>query len=169
MSLAKQLADMPKGKVVFIDANIFHFYLRGPLSIQKACTNLLERIERNEITGYTSALILDELIYKILLKKIEEKYRRNPLDVLHESPEEIGIHSAYVRKAVTIVAGIAGLVILAVEKHHIEEAIDYMQKYLILPRDAVHLSVMKSVECDDLVSADKDFDKVIDLNRWTPL
>jgi len=169
MRMARHLTGIPKGKAVFLDANIFHFYLRGPESLQKACISLLERIEGKEIAGYTSTLILDELIYKILLKKIEERYRKNPLSVLQKAPKEIGIHSPEVRKAVDIVLGIEGLTVLAVERHHVEEAIDHMQKYFILPRDAIHVSVAKSIGCNDLVSADSDFDRVVDLNRWTPL
>lgn len=169
MNMAKPLADIPKGKSVFLDANIFHFYLRGPSSLQRACILLLERIERKDIGGYTSTLVLDEIIYKILLKKIEEKHKKNPLTVLQKNPKEIGAHSPEIRKAVDIILGIEGLTVLAVEIHHVEEAIEFMQRYSILPRDAIHLSVMRAMECGDLVSADSDFDRVADLNRWSPL
>ncbi len=167
--MTKHLTDIPKGKVVFLDANIFHFYLRGPENAQKACISLLQRIEGKDVAGYTSTLILDELIYKILLKKIEEKYKRSPLTILQKVPKEIGIYPPEIRRAIDIVLGIEGLNVLPVEKHHIEEAIAQMQKYSILPRDAIHVSVMKSIECRDLASADNDFDRVIDMNRWSPL
>lgn len=167
--MAKHLAAIPKGSIVFLDANIFHFYLRGPKEPQKVCMALLESIEGREITGYTSTLVLDELMYKILLKKIEEKYRKNPLTILQKTPEVIGAHSPEVRNALDIVLGIEALNVLAVERHHIEEAVEYMQKYSTLPRDAVHISVMRSVGCADIISADTDFDKVVDINRWTPL
>ena len=167
--MAGQLTDIPPGRAVFIDANIFHFYLRGPNIIQKACTSLLQRIERKEMVGYTSTLVLDELIYKLLLKKIEEKYKRNPLEILQRSPEEASAHSPDLRRAINSVMGIEGLTVLAVEARHIEESIDYIQKHSLLPRDAVHLSVINTIECTDLASADTDFDKVTNLNRWTPL
>ncbi|MBI2184285.1 MAG: type II toxin-antitoxin system VapC family toxin [Thaumarchaeota archaeon] len=169
MNMVKPLADIPKGKSVFVDANIFHFYLRGPSSLQKACILLLERIERKDIGGYTSTLVLDELIYKILLKKIEEKHKKNPLTVLQKTPKEIGVHAPEIRRAVDIVLGIEALTVLPVERHHVEEAIESMQRYSMLPRDAIHLSVMKTLDCNDLVSADSDFDRVADLNRWSPL
>lgn len=169
MTLAKPLADIPKGSIVFLDANILHFYLRGPERVRMTCTLLLERVEGKDVSGYTSTLVLDELMYKILLRMVEEKYQRNPLAILQGKPEEIGVHAREVRRAVNIVLGIAGLNILGVEKCHVEEAVDYMEKYSMLPRDAIHLSVMKSIGCKDLASADGDFDRVVDLNRWTPL
>jgi len=169
MTLARPLADLPKGKVVFVDSNIFHFFLRGPGSLQRACTAFLERIEAKEIKGYTSALVLDELIYKILLKKVEEKHRKNPLVVLQDHPEEVSVHSREIRRAVEIVLGIEALDVLAVEKSHIEDAVDQMQKHSVLPRDAIHLSVMSSLNCHDIASADGDFDRVADIIRWTPV
>lgn len=169
MTLARALADLPKGRVVFIDSSIFHFYLRGPGSLQGVCTAFLERIEAKEIKGCTSALVLDELIYKILLKKVEEKHRKNPLVVLQNHPEEVSAHSGEIRRAVGILLGIEALDVLAVEKSHIEDAVDQMQEYSVLPRDAIHLAVMGSLNCHDIASADSDFDRVTDINRWTPV
>ncbi len=169
MTLARPLADLPKGSVVFIDSNIFHFFLRGPESPQRDCTTLLERMEAKEIKGYTSALVLGELIYKILLKKVEEKHRKNPLVVLQNHPEEVSAHSGEIRRAVEILLGVEALDVLAVEKSHIEDAVDQMQKYSVLPRDAIHLSVMSSLNCHDIASADSDFDRVTDISRWTPV
>lgn len=166
--MARPLADLPKGKVVFIDSNIFHLFLRGSGSLQRSCTAFLERVEAKEITGYTSALVLDELIFKILLKKVEEKHRRNPLVVLQDHPEEASVHSQEIRRAVGIVLGIGALGIVAVEKNHMEDASDQMQKHSVLSRNAIHLSVMSSLNCHDIASADSDFDRVADINRWRP-
>ena len=75
---AKHPSKIPKNLKVYIDTNIFHLYLRGPQGPRKACTHLLEKVEKGEAQGYTSTLVLDELLYKLLLKKIEEPYGENP-------------------------------------------------------------------------------------------
>src|SRR5487761_964612 len=134
--MASHFSSIPNGKTVYVDANVFHFYLRGPEDLKKACSSFLQRIEKNEIRAVTSSLVLDEVMYKILLKRIEDKYKKNPLDIIRKS---------------------------------VEEAVYFMAKYSVLPRDAIHLSVMKSVECKDLTSADGDFDRVQEITRWTPL
>jgi len=160
---------LPKSKSVFVDANVFHFYLRGPEDTRNVCTSFFEGIEGGEISGFTSSLVLDEVMYKILLKAIEEKHQKNPIQIVQKSPEQIGTQSKQVRKAIDIILGIGGLEVLSVEKQHIETAVDYMETYSILPRDAVHLSVMKSIHCFDVASADSDFDRVPDIHRWTPI
>ncbi len=47
--MAKALARIPKGTSIFVDANIFHLYLRGPKPIRDICTEFLERIEKGEL------------------------------------------------------------------------------------------------------------------------
>jgi len=165
---AKNLAEVPKGVAIFVDANVFHLYLRGPKSIRDKCMGLLERIERGEVKGYTSALVLDELAYKLLLRRIEETHRRNPLEVIEEDPSAVGKSSNYVGEGLDIVLGIKGLEVLAVERHHAEEFVAYMKKYSLLPRDALHLSSMMAMGCKDIASADEDFDSVPGIIRWSP-
>lgn len=48
--------------------------------------------------GYASTLVLDELACKLMLRQIEELYKRNPLDVLKEGREAIAEASYYVEK-----------------------------------------------------------------------
>lgn len=165
---AKDLTEVPKGSAIFVDANVFHLYLRGPRGIRDKCTRLLERIERGEVRGYTSALVLDELAYKLLLRRIEETHRRNPLEVMGEDPSAIGKSSTYVDEGLNIVLGIKGLEVLAVERRHVEEFVAHMKKYSLLPRDALHLSSMMAIGCKDIASTDGDFDSVPGIVRWSP-
>lgn len=108
-------------------------------------------------------------MYKILLKTIEGKHRRNPLDVIQKSVKEIGAQSSEIRNALDIILGIEGLNVVPVDRSHIESTVDYLEKFSVLPRDAVHFSVMKSLDCVDIASSDGDFDRVEGINRWTPL
>jgi predicted nucleic acid-binding protein len=163
------LISIPAGETVYVDANIFHFYLRGPDAIRKDCSSLLERVQRGELDAFTSSLALDEVVYKVLLKKIEEKHGKNPLDVIRKSAREIGLESPAVRKAIEIILGIDKLRVLPIERDHIEESVEYMQEYGILPRDAIHFSVMMSAGCRNICSADGDFDRVHEIVRWTPI
>lgn len=141
----------------------------GPEEPSKVCAQLLHRIDKRENIGFTSSLVLDEVMYKILLKTIEGKHRRNPLDVIQKSVKEIGAQSSEIRNALDIILGIEGLNVVPVDRSHIESTVDYLEKFSVLPRDAVHFSVMKSLDCVDIASSDGDFDRVEGINRWTPL
>lgn len=167
-SLPKPLSEVPKGISIFIDANVFYLYLRGPTRPREDCTKLLERVEEGEVEGYTSTLVLDELAYKLLLRKIEEIYGQNPLEVIRRRREAISEASPYVERGMEVVLGIDGLRVLSVEPPHLNVLAEYMRRYWLLPRDALHVAVMDWVGCRDLASADEDFDRVPHIRRWAP-
>jgi predicted nucleic acid-binding protein len=165
--MVKKLDEIPPGTAVFIDANIFHLYLRGPRGIRDKCTRFLERVEKEEVRGFTSTLVLDELAYKLLLKRIEELYHRNPLEVIAGNPAAVSEASDYVERGLEIVLGIRKLGVLAVERSHVRGLVAFM-RYSLLPRDALHLSVMSAVGCRDIASVDEDFDRFPEIVRWAP-
>jgi predicted nucleic acid-binding protein len=167
--VVKRLSAIPDGKAVFIDANIFHLHLRGPKDVRIKCTEFLTRVEKGEISGYTSALVLDELTYKILLRTIEEKHKQNPLIVIEKNPGEIAENSSRVKEAIELVLGIDGLTVLGVTREDVQNAPYMMESFSLLPRDSVHLSVMSNHRISYIATSDRDFDRVKDIVRWTPL
>jgi len=163
------LGEVPKGALIFIDANIFHLYLRGPRIVRDVCTDFLERVESGEIKGCTSPLVLDELSYKLLLRRIEELYKKNPLQILKSQREVIVEVTPYIEEGLEIILGIEGLQILDINRSHLEEFTELMRKYSLLPRDALHVAVMTSINCRNIASADKDFDLIPFISRWSPI
>lgn len=127
---------------------------------------LLERIEVGEVKGYTSPLVIDELAYKLLLKRIEETHKRNPLAVIEEKPETIMEASHYAEEGLAIVLGIENLEVTSIDRHHIEVFTIYMTKYSLLPSDAMHLAVMVTMNCKNIASTDDDFDRALEVARW---
>jgi predicted nucleic acid-binding protein len=108
-------------------------------------------------------------MYKILLRKLEEKHKQNPLTVIEKDFGEIAKNSYYAKEAIDLVLGISGLNVLDVTREDVQHAPDLMESFSLLPRDAVHLSVMLNHNIMDIASSDSDFDRVKDLTRWTPL
>lgn len=54
------LAGLNRGDSVFIDANIFVYYFAPDPALGGACTQFLERIERQELVGYNTNLFQRE-------------------------------------------------------------------------------------------------------------
>lgn len=164
--VARKLAELPRGSLVFIDANVLHLYLRGPKDLRETCAEFLERIEAGEVKGYTSPLVIDELAYKLLLKRIEETHDRNPLAVIEEKPVTITEASHYVEEGLAIILGIENLGVVSINRHHTEVFTFYMTKYSLLPSDAMHLAVMVTMNCKNIASTDDDFDRVPEVVKW---
>jgi len=167
--MAKNLREIPEGERVFIDANIFHLYFRGPKYIKQQCKEFMKRISRREIFGYTSVLVLDEFIYKILLKLIEVDYKENPIEVLRR--DKFGVvkkYSEFIASFVSEILSIKNLEVLPVTKDDILRACIILHETGLLPRDAIHLAVMYRNNIKALVSMDPDFDTVEDIVRYAP-
>ena len=49
--------------------------------------------------------------------------------------------------------------------HHM---MSFMEKFGLLPRDALHLSVMQRYNFTDIASSDSDFDRVSHITRYAP-
>ncbi len=168
MKKIRKLKELPAGERIFIDANIFHLYLRGPENLKKECKEFLQRVETGEIIGYTSPLVLDELAYKLLLKIVEERCKRNPLEVIRENTLIISSCASDLENGIFTILGIENLEIVNVTREHVEIMIDAMQKYFLLPRDAMHIAVMRTLGCRNIASIDSDFDRVPKVIRWIP-
>jgi predicted nucleic acid-binding protein len=54
-------AQIPVGDVIFLDANTFVYHFAPDPKYQAACSQLLHRIENQDVLGYTSTAILSEL------------------------------------------------------------------------------------------------------------
>ena len=83
------LKQIPPGTKIFIDSNIFIYNFMGT---SEACTNLLERVRIADVEGYTSTIVLAEVLHRLMIAEVVEKYDVKPkkvLRLLKEKPEVI--------------------------------------------------------------------------------
>ena len=59
-------ADLPNGSSVFLDANVFVYHFSQHLHWGPPCTDLLERIERQEMRAFTSTHVLSEATHRLI-------------------------------------------------------------------------------------------------------
>ncbi len=58
------LAELRDGDTVFIDANLFIYHFGGRSA---ECKAFLERCARREVQGYTSTLVLAEVLHRLMV------------------------------------------------------------------------------------------------------
>lgn len=82
------------GLAVFVDANALLHYFTAHPRYGRACQKLLDRIENKEITGFTSAHVLTEVVHRLMTieacqrfdwpaKGIAQRLRKHPAEVQH--------------------------------------------------------------------------------------
>src|SRR5260370_1331195 len=60
------LADLLNGASVFVDANTLVYHFQPHPVFGPACTDLVERIEHQELVGYTSTHVVCEMAHRLM-------------------------------------------------------------------------------------------------------
>ena len=127
---------------MFLDSNIFLFALIGEGPSAESALNLLDRIARGECEAITSVLVLDEVMWGLHKKK--------------EFQLEQSIRNIYELPNLTVVELYADAPLVAVE---------FIKKYNLKPRDAMHCAFMQQHGISTIASNDSDFDKIKGIKR----
>ncbi len=69
-----KLQSLPKDSSVFIDANIFLFAILAHPKFKDSCEKFLIYVEKKEYKAFTSTLVLNEVIHKLMLTEAVKKY-----------------------------------------------------------------------------------------------
>lgn len=134
-------------KRVFLDTNIPIYAAGKESEYKKACLDILEAIGREEVEGLTSTEVFQEILYRFwYLKDIE-----NGWQIFDNFREVISR-------------------VLPVTEEDISKARELSEKYKnIKPRDLLHVAVMVTNQIESIISVDKDFDPISEINRIDPL
>ncbi len=130
-------------KSKYIDANIF---IQAIVRNENDCIKVLEKIIRKEFIGVTSVLSWDEvtfIVQKFLGKDIAKiegnQFLKFPNLVFIETKKDIMI-----------------------------KAQKLFEEYNLKPRDAIHAATALYMNINEIISEDKDFDKIKELKRISP-
>src|SRR3972149_11678846 len=76
------MKDLQDGASVFIDSNIFIYDILAVPEYVASCKRFLKRVESGSIKGYTSILVISEVIHKLMFSEMIEKNSLKPHEVL---------------------------------------------------------------------------------------
>ena len=162
------LTDIPHGSRVFVDANIFIYYFarRGPV---EACKQFLSRVAGGELRAYTSALVVAEVIHRLMVIEAHERLQLPP----RKTVSYLKSHPAAVQRlkqhlATTIAFEQLGISVLDVTYRDLLESEQIRRRYGLLTNDSLLVAVMHRYKISDLATADTDFARLPGLRLWTP-
>jgi len=158
-----------EGAVVGLDANIFLYVAIKNKKYSKNCKNLFRRIRDDEIIGVTSVIILDEVVYKIMLFEVMEKYGvglKEASPMLKNKPEIIKNLEKPKRILHDIIA--IGVEIKLLDVNMMIYAEEISRKYLLRPHDAILVATLKTFGVNNLFTNDLDFVRIEGFNIWKP-
>jgi hypothetical protein len=152
-----KLPSLPRNSSVFIDANIFLFAILAHPRFRDSCEKFLTSVEKKEYKSFTSTLVLNEVIHKLMITEVVKKYTlRTEYDaylLLKQKPE-------VVKGLVIAWEDLANLkeypiTILGTGNSWLDSAVEISKSYGLLISDSVHAAV-----CRDIATNDADFARV---------
>ena len=160
------LEDLPSGRRVFVDSNIFIYHF---LDISDRCTAFLERIDSHEICGFTSTIVMAEVLHKLMIAEIAENYKMNRREVnqfIKRCPSvisELERCEIAVRKISEF-----DIEILPIMSGVVLESRKLRYEHKLMTNDSINLFLMKLTGLEDIASNDSDFDRVPWIKVWMP-
>ena len=133
----------------FLDTNIFMYAAGKPHKYKQPCIEILSKTASGEINAIVDTEVFQEIIYRYHHINLADKGTDLAWSIM-----DIGID------------------ILPVTKKDIEVSLYYYQKYGesgITPRDMIHVATMLNNDTSKIISVDKHFDVIDEVERVDPL
>jgi predicted nucleic acid-binding protein len=162
-------ADLVSGNSVFLDANTLVYHFQPHPRWGPVCTDLVERIEHQELLGFTSTHVLSEMAHRLMTLEACARFGWRFAGIarrLMKHPAQVQSLTHF-RQAIQEVPRY-GIQVLTVPPHLIDAAAAVSQRFGLLSNDALIVAVMQANGLTNLASNDTDFDRVPGLTRYAP-
>ncbi len=160
------LKDISFGTKIFIDSNILIYHFLG---ISESCTNFLRRGEIGDIEVYTSTIVLAEVLHRLMIAEVVEKYNVEPkkaLKLLKEKPKIVPTLGKG-EKAIQRIPEF-NIKILPFPMEAILQSRKIRREYSLLTNDSLNLYIMRVNHLSYIATNDADFERVKGIKVWKP-
>jgi predicted nucleic acid-binding protein len=167
-SSLKDLATLPSGRRVFIDAKIFIYYF-NQLPLSASCTAFLRWVESSDIQGITSVVALAEVAHRLMVLEAIATFgfpSRTAVRQLKEHPAVVKQLTHY--KIATDKIPAFNVVVEPITLSHLRTAQNLAATHGLLTNDSLTAAVMQALALTDLASNDPDLSVVPGLTIWRP-
>ena len=163
-------ADLAVGDSVFVDANTLIYYFGPHPTFGAACRQLLQRIENQDLLGFTSTHVLAEIAHQLMIAEAltipgwtAGKVKKR----LHQQPAALQNLTRFRKGVETILQ--SRLEVLTIAPSLLSAAGAISQQGGLLTNDALIVAVMQANGLTKVASHDSDFDRVPGLTRYAPV
>lgn len=168
--MQKNLKDFKGKEAFFIDANIF---LHHAFDINAISVEFLKKLESFNLKAYTSVLVIEEVIFKLLLQTASNFLDRVTLQAVKVFLKDTKNREKVFKPIEEYMEYIHtlkdfGLTILDLTDKDMAVALKKARTYGLITADAAHIAVMERKGITHMVSSDSDFKVVNNITLWSP-
>ena len=162
--------DIPAGAAVFLDANVLVYAIVPHPVYGSACERLLDRVEQQDIQGFTSAPVLADTVHRLMTIEACDRFgwpAQGIANRLRRHPGEVQ-QLVLPRRAVDDIIA-ARVEVLPATVRHVSRAVDLSRQYGLLTNDTLIVALMQDHNLTHLASSDADFDRIPGITRYSPV
>lgn len=164
------LSDIEDRTTIFIDANIFVYYFSENSRFNPSCTEFIERIEKGELQGISSASVVQETTHRIMMEEaslaLPDVKGKDIIKYLKSHSETV--EKLEINREVPDRIDLLKIKIVPIDMGIIKRSQQLKARYGLLSNDALMLQVMKDSNISRLASNDSDFERVDFITIYKP-
>lgn len=154
--------------VAYIDPSFLLNILVEKARFHKQCVEYKDRLKSERLLLFLSNLGLDEIWYVLIkLQAIKEHGIKGWQKYLNKHPEAVRKYADLLSKITSTILEIPNLHLIEISAEQTLEALSLIKRYGLLPRDAIHLAAATLSNIGNIITTDKDFNIVTDINIYT--
>jgi predicted nucleic acid-binding protein len=162
--------NLAPGESIFVDANTFVYHFAPDPMFGPSCGQLIQRIDSQDLHGYTSTHILSEIAHRLMTIEASTLFGWPFQGIayrLQKHPAQLQKLSAF-RQAVETVLN-SKMQVLSISPPLVLTATTLSQQTGLLSNDALIAAVMQANGLNNIASNDADFDRVPGIKRYAPV
>mgnify|MGYP003394902495 CR=1 FL=1 len=162
-----KISKIPRGSLIFIDSNIFTYFLLRDSIYFNTTTQFLKSVESGEFIGFINNIVISEVLFNYVKAEICRENNIKPkgyIPIVKKKPESIGdIDISEVEDIFTI----TNLNLVNAPINDLSSLREAHRKSL-LSNDAFHLLTMNYLNIENIVTNDSDFERIEGITVWKP-
>ena len=159
--------SLPPG-VAYIDPSFLLNILIEEAKFHKQCVEYKNKLKTKHTVLFLSNLGLDEIWYVLLkLQTIKEHGSKGWQKYLNKHPETVKKYADLLSKITSVILEIPNLYLIEISAEQSLEALSFIKRYGLLPRDAIHLTATILSDIGNFITTDKAFNVITDINIYT--
>lgn len=153
---------------IYWDASFIINFSHADNPFYGECTEFLARLESSDTQCFVSALALDEVWFVLLQLFVSRDYApRKFWKVYEQEPAVILAYLDQIEKITAEIYAVPQLRVLGVTPRSPLLALENMRQFSLLPRDAMHLAIMRQHQIPAIATLDADFQSVESITIFT--
>ena len=161
---------LPHGTRVIIDSNIFIYAALFHPVFGETCRTFLKKVEFGEVVGYVPTTVLNEILYRFMITElIEKKIGKTTSDIIQRIKKSSDLIKVLEKTWINIdYIYQMNCKIITEKEDTFSLSLGIIKDFQLLPKDALIAAYAKSYNLTNIVSNDRDFNRIPWLSQWYP-